>query len=189
MTAIVGIACAGAVYIGGDSGASDGWCEGIRADVKVFRNGPFLFGFTTSFRMGQLLHHALTPPNPPKVAGNLDRFMTTTFIDAVRECLKAGGWAQKDSERERGGDFLVGVAGRLFTVCGDYQVGESAAGHAAVGSGYLVALGSLHTTAGMRMSPRRRVITALEAAEHHTFGVRAPFVCLTLGRGRSEVAG
>lgn len=177
MTAIVGLVHSGRVYIGGDSGCSDGWKESVRSDTKVFQNGPYLMGFTTSFRMGQLLHHALTPPEP---TGDLERFMTTTFIDAIRECLKAGGWAEKTAERERGGDFLVGVANRLFVVGPDYQVGEEAAGHAAVGSGYLVALGALHATGETRMSPRRRVATALEAAERYTAGVRAPFTCLVL---------
>jgi hypothetical protein len=111
VTAIVGLVHAGGVYVGGDSGSSDGWRESVRTDPKVFRNGHYLMGFTTSFRMGQLLHHAFTPPAP---AGRLDRFMATTFIDAVRDCLKTGGFAQKTNEREAGGDFLVGVAGHLF---------------------------------------------------------------------------
>lgn len=177
MTAIVGIAHDRSVYIGGDSGCSNGWHDSVRSDTKVFQNGPYLFGFTTSFRMGQLLHHALTPPEP---TGDLDRFMSTTFIDAIRECLKLGGWAEKTNEREKGGQFLVGVAGRLFDIDSDYQVGEEAAGHAAIGSGYLVALGSLYATGETRMSPRRRVQTALEAAERYTAGVRAPFTCLVL---------
>jgi ATP-dependent protease HslVU (ClpYQ) peptidase subunit len=175
MTAIVGITDQTKVYIGGDSGSSDGWLETIRSDEKVFRNGPYLFGFTTSFRMGQLLHHALTPPEP---TGELDRFMVTTFVDAVRDCLKSGGWAQKTNEREEGGDFLVGIGGRLFTVFGDYQVAEQVAGHAAIGSGYLAALGSLHTTAQYDIAPRQRIVHALQAAEHHTSGVREPFTIL-----------
>lgn len=180
MTAIVGVVHSGRVYIGGDSGSSNGWHESVRVDTKVFQNGPYLFGFTTSFRMGQLLHHALTPPVP--AGGSLERFMSTTFVDAVRDCLKAGGWASKSEDREKGGEFLVGVAGRLFNIDSDYQVGEEAAGHAAVGSGYLVALGSLYATGETRMSPRRRVATALEAAERYTAGVRAPFTCLVLRR-------
>jgi len=177
MTAIVGIVHNGSVYIGGDSGCSNGWHDSVRADTKVFKNGAYLFGFTTSFRMGQLLHHALTPPEP---TGNLDRFMSTTFVDAIRDCLKAGGWAEKNNDRERGGEFLVGVAGRLFTIEGDYQVAEESVGHAAVGSGYLVALGSLHATAQTTMKPRRRVMAALGAAERYTAGVRRPFTCMAV---------
>lgn len=178
MTAIVGLVHQGAVYIGGDSAASNGWYETVRADTKVFRNGDYLFGFSTSFRMGQLLHHALKLPTPP--ARNLEKFMTTQFIDAIRTCLKEGGWAETSHDREKGGEFLVGVAGRLFSIEGDYQVAEETAGHFAVGSGFLVALGSLHATGQTSMRPRRRVLAALEAAERYTPGVCAPFKCLAL---------
>src|SRR4051812_42965869 len=111
MTAIVGLVHDGTVHIGGDSAGGGGYSLTIRADAKVFTNGPYVMGFTSSFRMGQLLHHALKPPEPD---GDLEAFMTTTFIDAVRECLKTGGWAAKENEREEGGVFLVGVHGRLF---------------------------------------------------------------------------
>ena len=50
MTCIVGVAHKGAVYIGGDSAAVAGWALTCRADHKVFKNGDFVMGFTTSFR-------------------------------------------------------------------------------------------------------------------------------------------
>ncbi len=177
MTAIVGLVQQERVYIGGDSAGVAGLSLTVRADTKVFRNGGYLFGFTTSFRMGQLIRHSLEPPEP---TGDLERFMSTTFVDALRTCLKDGGWARKDSDREEGGTFLVGVRGRLFTVHEDYQVGEGADPYAAVGSGADIALGALFATAGTRMSPRRRVDVALQAAERFSAGVRAPFVCLSV---------
>lgn len=123
MTAIVGLVHKNRVHLAGDSAGVGGYQLTVRADGKVFRNGPYVMGFTHSFRMGQLLRHSLTAPHPE---GDLDAFMVTTFIDAVRTCLKDGGHARKDSEQEEGGTFLVGIAGRLFTVYSDYQVGESA---------------------------------------------------------------
>lgn len=177
MTVIAGLVDGKRVWIGGDSAgvAAFGLGLTVRADAKVFRNSGFLFGFTSSFRMGQLLRYSLTLP-PPK--GDLDAFMCTTFVDVLRDCLKAGGWASKDNEREEGGTFLVGVRGRLFTVYDDYQVASAADGYAAVGCGDQVALGALHATAGAGMKPRRRVLKALAAAERFSAGVRAPFVCL-----------
>lgn len=140
MTAIVGLVHDGAVHIGGDSAGVGGWSLTVRADSKVFANGPYIMGFTSSFRMGQLLRYALTPPAPTV---GLEKFMATTFIDTVRECLKAGGFATKESEREMGGTFLVGCRGRLFVVYDDYQVAEAADGYAAVGCGFDIALGDL----------------------------------------------
>jgi len=180
MTAIVGLVQQERIYIGGDS-AGVAWPHlTVRADSKVFRNGPYLFGFTTSFRMGQLIRHSLQPPEPPATGTDLERFMATAFVDALRACLKDGGWARKDDEREEGGTFLVGVAGRLFMVEEDYQVGEPADRYAAVGSGAAVALGALYATAGGRTAPRRRVETALAAAERFSAGVRGPFVVLSI---------
>lgn len=172
MTAIVGLVHDGVVHIGGDSAGVGGWRMTVRADAKVFRNGPYVFGFTTSFRMGQLIRWSLQAPEPD---GDLDRFMCTTFIDSVRECLKAGGFAKRNSEQEEGGTFLVGVQGRLFTVHDDYQVGEAVDGYAAVGCGEEPALGALFATAHMGMGPDERLELALEAAERFSAGVRAPF--------------
>jgi ATP-dependent protease HslVU (ClpYQ) peptidase subunit len=175
VTAIVGLVEAGAVYIGGDSAGVSGMSLTVRADAKVFRKKRYLFGFTTSFRMGQLIRYSLKVPDP---AGNLDAFMSTTFIDALRDCLKAGGWAAKDNEREEGGTFLVGVQGQLFAVYDDYQVARAADGFAAVGCGDQVALGALLATADAGLAPRRRVLRALAAAERFSAGVRGPFVCI-----------
>lgn len=173
MTAVAGLVHDGRVYLGADSAASSGWSLTVRADEKVFTNGLYAMGFTDSFRMGQLLRYGLAPPTPP-AAHELPRFMATEFVDAVRECLKAGGYAVKNNEQESGGTFLVGARGRLFTVYRDYQVAESAAGFAAVGCGHELCLGALHAT-GRGQPPRRRLRTALEAAERFSAGVRGPF--------------
>ncbi|WP_299537946.1 hypothetical protein [uncultured Streptomyces sp.] len=172
MTVIVGLVHKQRVHLGGDSAGVAGLSITVRRDTKVFRKGPYVMGFTTSFRMGQLLHHAFEAPHP---SGNLDRFMVTTFVDALRTCFKDGGWARKESEQEEGGTFLVGVAGRLFQIESDFQVGESVDGYAAVGCGYDLARGALHATAGLRLAPRERLTAALAAATHHSAGVSAPY--------------
>lgn len=181
MTAIVGLVHDGEVHIGGDSAGVAGWSMTVRADAKVFTKGPYVFGFTTSFRMGQLIRYAADPPGHilPRAA-DLDAFMATTFVDSIRTALKAGGWAKKTDEREEGGIFLVGVMGRLFTVGSDYQVGEAVDGYAAVGCGDEIALGALYASAGM--APRERVELALRAAERHSAGVRGPYSFASLPR-------
>ncbi|MGI5337701.1 hypothetical protein ACQEVS_10030 [Streptomyces sp. CA-181903] len=174
MTVIVGLVHEDQVHIGGDSAGVSKYSLSIaiRKDSKVFRNGRYAMGFTTSFRMGQLLHHAFKAPRPK---GDLERFMATKFVDKVRACLKDGGWARKDSEQEWAGTFLVGVYGRLFVIGGDYQVGEPADGYAAVGCGSDLALGALHATAPVGLSPRERLDAALAAATHHSAGVCGPY--------------
>jgi hypothetical protein len=187
VTAVVGLVHDGTVYLGGDSAGVAGMQLTVRADPKVFTNGPYAMGFTSSFRMGQLLHYGFTPPKPlgqgVEESQDVPRFMATTFIDAVREALKTGGWLKKDSDREEGGTFLVGAVGRLFEVNSDFQVGEAAAGYAAVGCGDELALGALYATAKTRMAPDKRVHLALQAAERFSAGVRGPFTVVEAPRG------
>ena len=171
MTCIIGLETEGAVFVAGDSGATNGY-DGYRSRLKkVFRRGPFLIGYTTSFRMGQILQYQL---EVPRQAGGDDlKFMATNFIDAVRKCLKDGGFSEIDNNREEGGTFLVGYRGCLYDVDSDFQVNSSQDGHAAVGSGYMVARGAMYVTAGL--DTRKRLRMALKAAEHFSISVRGPF--------------
>jgi hypothetical protein len=143
------------------------------AAVESVVVGPYLMGFTTSYRMGQLLRSSLDVGEPD--AWDVDRFMVTTFIEAARECLSTGGYARNENGQEQGGQFLVGIHGRLYVVGDDNQIGHTISGYAAVGSGYLIALGSLHSTARSPISSRERAVMALEAAAELTEGVRPPF--------------
>lgn len=175
MTCVVGLRYGGTVFIGGDSAGSDEGYVSIRSDPKVFLNGEFLFGFTSSFRMGQLLRYSFTPPKM-HAGEDISRFMAVDFIDQVRLCLKSGGFARCTDESESGGTFLVGFRGRLFFIDSDYQVGEPASGYDAVGCGRAVALGSLYESSSQ--DPVTRVRNALEAAAYFCDGVRPPFTIL-----------
>lgn len=176
MTCIAGIVENSTVWIGGDSAGVAGLSLMVRADEKVFRNDGMLFGFTSSFRMGDILRYQLAvpvrdPEEDPRA------YMVRKFIPALRAALREQGWLSKDKEREAGGTFLVGFAGRLFVVEEDLQVAESADGYTAVGCGYEIAKGVLFATQGQPAESRLR--TALLAAERHSAGVRGPFVVLS----------
>jgi ATP-dependent protease HslVU (ClpYQ) peptidase subunit len=175
MTCIVGIAENGKVYIGGDSAGVSGLDLTVRSDEKVFKNGEFLFGFTTSFRMGQLLRFSFSPPSRAEGVDDY-RFLVTTFINAVRDILKSGGFATSHDGRERGGTFLLGYRGKLYYVDSDYQVAAAADGFAACGCGDQVANGAMFATS--HVEPRPRIEIALKAAERFSAGVRGPFTIL-----------
>jgi hypothetical protein len=178
MTCIAGVVGDdGRVYIGGDSARVAGWSITPRADAKVFRRGEWVFGFTSSFRMGQLIRYSLKLPEPPK--RDLDRFMATAFVDALRACLKAGGFAEVEHNVESGGTFLVGLRGRLYMVDHDFQAGRSARGFDAVGCGRDEARGALYALHKLKaLSPRARVRLALEATAEQNGGVCPPFVVI-----------
>lgn len=176
MTCVVGLVHEGQVYLGADSAAISGWDLTVRSDTKLFQNGPFVGGFTSSFRMGQLLAHAWKPPKASD--DNTMRYLVGPVVASLRKVFKAGGY--KGESGEEGGTFLLGYEGALYTVSSDFQVGVSADPYAAVGCGGPVACGSLHATARLDLGPQERLRLALEAAERHSAGVRGPFVYQTL---------
>jgi len=177
MTCIVALKTnGGRILMGADSaGVCAGYAFHSRNDPKIYRVGGMLIGFTTSFRMGQLLGYSLSLPAKHDDV-SVEKYMATEFIDAVRNCLKTGGWAKKNSEEESGGNFLVAYRGRIFQIFDDYQVSERMEQYDATGCGFELALGSLYTSEGLIDNPEIRVRTALQAASSFSAGVSSPFL-------------
>lgn len=175
MTCIVGLVDQGIVYVGGDSAGVSGLSLRIRADEKVFTKGEFVMGFTSSFRMGQLLRFKLNIPyHKPEI--DTYEYMVTEFVEAARKCFKDGGFSRTNEGEESGGTFLVGYRGELFVISDDFQVGRTMESFDAVGCGHDIAKGSLFTSGRLsEIKPEKRIFEALEAAEMFSAGVRAPF--------------
>jgi|ERR1035437_170406 hypothetical protein len=176
MTVIAAVVDKGSVYMGGDSAGVAGLSISIRSDEKVFHNGPFLIGFTSSYRMGQILRYKYQPPK--QVYGQDDMsYMCTDFIDSLRGCYAGNGFGKiPDRDNNEGGTFLVGYNGVLYMVAGDFQVGIPAVQYDAVGCSADIALGALHATKGKK--PEDRVKASLEAAATFSAGVAGPFTIL-----------
>ena len=177
MTCIVGIIDKESrrVLIGADSAGVSGYDITVRKDQKVFRNGKFVIGCTSSFRMIQLLQYKF---KPPKIKGmDLHEYMCTKFVDKVRRVFESGGYLKKSNEVESGGQFLVGYKDRLFSVDSDFQVQEVADNYDAIGCGDAYAKGVLY--AYSKENARDAAFLALTAAEKHSAGVCAPFNIIT----------
>ncbi len=175
MTCVVGLIHEGKVWMGCDSAAVDGWALDTRAEPKVFVRGPYMIGYTTSFRMGQILRFAPGIPVPDR--GNATEFMATKFVEWVRTAFRSEGFIKNDGGREEGGVFMVGVASRLFCVYEDFHVAESTSLYAAIGSGRDLALGALAALSyfDLAITPAEHIRQALMASEKHNAGVRQPF--------------
>lgn len=181
MTCIAAIAENGNVWMSADSAGVAGHQITVRRDPKIFRVEGLLIGYTSSFRMGQLLGYKLAPPEH-KEGVSVEHYLHCELIDALRKTLKDGGYARTKDGCEEGGTFLLGYRGRLFRVDSDFQIGESALPFDAVGCGAELALGSMHATNVMNLSPSPsvRLFMALEAAEAFSSGVRRPFMLESL---------
>ncbi len=182
MTCIVGLVRNNGVFMGGDSANTTHDGSHIQTIVhsKVFALDQFLIGYTSSFRMGQLLLYGFKPIEygHSDVPTDLHEYMVNVFAEEARRVFKDGGFTIFKDGAEEGGCFLVGFHGKLFSIHEDFTVGECVDGYEAIGAGYLPALGSLFSTRKLD-SPTERVQMALEAAAHLCPSVRSPFNILS----------
>ena len=183
MTCIVGLAEDGVVYMGGDSAACAGWDIRQVKHPKVFKVGPFVVGYTDSFRMGQLLQYHLKIPARPLAEGTY-QYMVKTFGDEARGMLKEHGYSRVEANQEEGGSFLVGYEGRLYLVTAEFAVLEYQGDFDAVGCGADFAKAVLAVTEGL--PPEERVYKALETAARFSGGVVEPFHIVTGARRSSR---
>lgn len=172
MTCIVALIDKGNVYIGGDSAGVAGNFITIRKDEKVFINGDCIMGFTSSFRMGNLLQYKFVPPQQKAKQSDI-KYLNTDFIDAVKKTFKENDFGKPDE----GGSFLLGYRGKLYNISADFQVGIPMLDFDAVGCGADIALGAMYVSSG---DPKKRIIKALEASATFSTGVAAPFRVLKL---------
>ena len=180
MTCIVGYVSKGKVYLGGDSAGVAGYSISIRKDPKVFKSGEFIIGFTTSFRMGQVLMSSKF--NPPEQTSSQSeyQYMITTFVDTVISLFKDNGYLQKKNEEISGGTFLVGYRGKLYEINDDFQVAENEDNFSSVGCGHDIAKGAMFVLNKLPFSPEAKVKSALNAASRFSAGVAPPFTIVSL---------
>lgn len=190
MTCIVGLVHNGITYIGGDSLGSNGYSKTVRQDKKVFKlvdTDSAVLGYTSSFRMGQLLMYAgglIDSRDEPDID---HKYLVTKFIPNITQLFENGGYNRNKSGEKEGGTFLLGYKDSLYKISSDYQVGISSLDYDACGCGESYALGSLHSTEGTDLTPQERIFKALEAAQEFSCGVQAPFYILNTSNDKVEV--
>jgi ATP-dependent protease HslVU (ClpYQ) peptidase subunit len=174
MTCIIGLVGKDRVYVGADSASVNTTALVIRATKvpKVFKRGPFLIGYTSSFRMGQLLEHWLeVPAQTIKQSGQ--EYMVKEFVESVRKLFKEKGFGEVDSNVESGGSFIVGYNGCVYAIQDDFQVSEFSDGFDSVGCGSRFALGAMSALGDLE--PMRRIKKSLAIAAKFSAGVCPPF--------------
>jgi ATP-dependent protease HslVU (ClpYQ) peptidase subunit len=178
MTCIVGLIDKDTVYIGADSLGSNGYSKVSRRDKKVFKlpdTNNAVLGYTSSFRMGQLLMYG-TGLIDTRDEPNIDhKYLVTKFIPNVIKLFEDGGYGRNNSGEKLGGSFLLGYKNKLYKIGDDYQVGESFEDYEATGCGEDFALGSLMTTEEADLTPIERIHKALQAASKFSTGVAPPY--------------
>ncbi len=114
MTCIVGIEFDGKVFMGCDSASVNGWYNmSIETGPKVFHRGEFLIGFTSSWRMGQLLQYHLSVREQGKKETN-HAYMILAFAETVRTLMKGHGYAKVENNKEEGGSSWLVTVGNCI---------------------------------------------------------------------------
>lgn len=173
----------GTIVMGGDSAGFEddsNMSLGIGKETKVWKNNGILFGACGSFRVSQVLRWHLRVPVYDTTSEPLE-YITGPLVNEMRAALEVAGaltvW-EDDHTESMGGGLLLGHRGRVFEMWGDFGVGELVHDYGATGCGGAIACGSLATTEGLDISPKKRVLLALNAAERHSAGVRGPMVVI-----------
>jgi len=180
MTCIAGFIKNGTTYIGGDSLGSNGYTGSVYKNKKVFHidnNKNIIVGYTSSFRMGQLLQYSSGLFDELTILKNdmNEKYMVNKFVPNLQKLFSGGGFEEVKSGAKVGGTFLIGIKDRLYEVQNDYSVLESAIGYTACGSGEDFAKSSLYMSDGMDITPAERMRMALKTASKFAVGVAPPF--------------
>ena len=111
---------------------------------KIAQNGKYLVAAAGLVRGMNLIQHAFVPPRAPK--NNLDKFMVTKFLPALRSCFVKSGYDMKDDGdvASHDNEFLVAVNGTIYLIDEVYGIERTANKIYVTGSGMELALGAAH---------------------------------------------
>jgi len=122
-----------------------------RGSAKVMKNGPYLLGAAGDVRAINILAYAFNPPKPEGLIGvRLDKFMTSKFVPALRECFESAGYAPRDMKEQAqiGSTVLAIVNGQIYEIGEDYAWVRDTTGIYSFGSGGDFALGAMYARKG-----------------------------------------
>ncbi|AGG58225.1 hypothetical protein VPDG_00064 [Vibrio phage henriette 12B8] len=167
MTCIVAKVEDGKIHIAGDKLSSNGYTKLITTKPKIFKNGDFVFGYTTSFRMGQLIEFAWKQPEKLN-SQTEDHYIYKVFIDSIKALLEGDGFATD----KQGGTFVFGYKGRLFIMQDDFSIFEFD-DFCAVGCGEDEANAVMYTLSKLDhdLTAEEQLAMAINAAARNKVGV------------------
>lgn len=133
--------------IAGDFMASNGHHFRKVATSKVFlKSDKCAIGYTSSFRMGQILEHYWSLPARVEDQ-DVDSYVNVDIIESLRATFSAYGYGLKTSNgttiEDIGGTFLLLYEDRIYEIQCNYSALDYESGIVAVGSGMDAALGAL----------------------------------------------
>lgn len=169
MTCIVGYKFKDTVCLAGDLMGSNGYTKEVYNNSKVFAKGDVVFGYTTSFRFGQILEYHLCDFLFDETM-DTKKYLITVVVVQIKKILK-----EFEYDDKKCGTALVAIKNRLFTVHDDFCVIEHNS-YSSVGSGESFAKGSIHSQVVIK-EPTSKVEVesmlqlSIKAASYHSTSV------------------
>lgn len=170
MTIIVAVSNEKGYYMAGDRGASEDNLILPLASPKVWKAGPYLFGYYGNLD-GEKIMYNFQPPAPRK--RDLDKFMLNEFSRALKACYdETFVFAPDNKEAEFG--MIIAVNGKLYEHdAATMSMTRFETEYLAVGSGAEYAYGSLFST-DVWKDGKRRVRMAVESAIKYSTSCLGP---------------
>lgn len=127
------------MIIAGDRLGSNGYTGEVINKPKIFKKKKVLFGYTTSFRFGQILeHHLKIPKDKRKIPYE---YIVKDLLPCIREVLETHKYSSKD-DAGKSGTAIIMYKGFVYTLQDDWSVLEYL-NNVSVGSGSEVASGAM----------------------------------------------
>jgi ATP-dependent protease HslVU (ClpYQ) peptidase subunit len=185
MTCIIGILDNNDIYMGGDSIVSSGTDLFLTNEDKVFIKDKFIFGFSHSIKIAQVLQYSFIPPKHDPNMSDV-QYMASVFVDNMIDCFVNKG-VIKTCEGEVGCDvfeLIVGYHKNLYKICPpNFTILTTKTKFMATGCGEAYAVGALDIMFDDEyeddFNSEEKIIRALETAEKYSL-IKPPFKILKL---------
>ena len=144
MTCCIGYKTNKKIYFISDTQGSNDDNKEIRLDPKIFKMNNMLFATCGSFRMRDVLRYELDIPKL-KIGEDIDRYIRTTVINAIRDLFVDKGICIKTDETDLAspGDILINIKDKIYKIESDFQVGEINKPYVAIGCGAREAMAAM----------------------------------------------
>lgn len=156
MTCIIAYTDGKQSFIAGDKLGSNGFTKSIQTEPKVFEKEfikidetglnrtkeVMAMGYTSSFRMGQLLTYNLELPEQ-KGNQSFSQYLVLEVIPRIRSLFKEEWGARDTSQDVGGGQFIILHNHTIYEVQGDFSVLQPKTQITAVGSGTYHAIAAM----------------------------------------------
>ena len=165
MTTLIAIQHEDWCLIAGDSQTTSYHLSGDASPMgKIATNGKYLVAAAGLVRGMNLIQHAFVPPRAPKA--NLDKFMVTKFLPALRSAFVKAGYDMKDDGdiASHDNEFIIAVNGTLYLIDEAYGLERTGDRIYVTGSGMELALGAAYALGIQDVDDWQEAVVILEAA-------------------------